>query len=72
MKDGPQLPGLGRYMALGFQMVIVTALFAGIGYWLDKKFGTEPWLLVVFFFVGAAAGIVTVWRAFNEDSKKPR
>jgi F0F1-type ATP synthase assembly protein I len=71
MKVGPELSGMGRYMAVGFQMVIVTAIFAGIGYWLDKKTGKEPLFLIVFFFVGAAAGFAAVWRSLQGNSKGP-
>ncbi len=65
MKAGPQLPGMGRYLALGIQMVVVTAVIAGIGYWLDKKTGKEPLFLIVFFFLGACGGIAVVWRALQ-------
>ncbi len=58
-------------MAVGIQMVIVTAIFAAIGYWLDRKTGKEPLFLIVFFFVGAAAGFAAVWRSLHENSKGP-
>ena len=32
------------------------------GGWLDRKWGTEPWLLVVGFFLGMAAGFVELAR----------
>lgn len=69
MKTGPELPGIGRYMALGIQMVVVTAVIAGIGYWLDKKTGREPLFLIVFFFLGAFGGLVVVWRALQNGTK---
>lgn len=73
MKAGPQLPGMGRYLALGIQMVVVTAVIAAIGYWLDKKTGKEPLFLIVFFFLGACGGIAVVWRALQEgDAGKQR
>jgi len=70
MKKGPELLGMGRYMALGIQMVIVTAVIAGIGYWLDKKTGKEPLFLIVFFFLGALGGMAVVWRAFHDEGPK--
>jgi ATP synthase protein I len=66
MKAGPELSGMGQYMALGIQMVVVTAVMAAIGYWLDKKTGREPLFLIVFFFLGAFGGIVAVWRALQK------
>jgi F0F1-type ATP synthase assembly protein I len=67
MKAWPELSGMGRYMAVGIQMVVVTAALAGVGYWLDKKTSKEPLFLIVFFFIGAAAGLAVVWRSFHED-----
>jgi F0F1-type ATP synthase assembly protein I len=69
MKAGPELPGLGRYMALGIQMVVVTAVIAAIGYWLDRKTGRTPLFLIVFFFLGALAGIAVVWRELYKNDK---
>lgn len=28
-----------------------------IGYWLDRYFNTFPWLTIIFFFSGIAAGV---------------
>ncbi|MGD0649636.1 MAG: AtpZ/AtpI family protein [Verrucomicrobiia bacterium] len=68
MKTGKEFSGLGRYMSLGIQMVVVTAVGTGIGYWLDKKTGKTPLFLIVFFLLGACGGIAVVWRALNQDS----
>jgi F0F1-type ATP synthase assembly protein I len=72
MKQDPALLGLGRYMALGFQMVVVTGVITWVGWWLDEKTGKAPIFLVVFFVLGAAAGFVTVHRAFRDEGKPPR
>ena len=66
MKAGPDISGMGRYMALGIQMVVVTAVMTAFGYWLDKKTGREPLFLIVFFFLGAFGGIAVVWRALQK------
>jgi ATP synthase protein I len=44
---------------------LVSGLLVGlaIGWGLDWWLGTRPWLLIVFFFLGAAAGILNVYRA---------
>jgi ATP synthase protein I len=72
MKTGPELSGMGRYLALGIQMVVVTAVITAIGYWLDKKTGREPLFLIAFFFLGALGGIVVVWRALRGDGDDAR
>ena len=64
---------MGQYMALGIQMVVVTAVGTGIGYWLDKRTGKEPLFLIVFFLLGALGGIGLVWRALqNGDDQSKR
>jgi F0F1-type ATP synthase assembly protein I len=72
MNLGKDYQGMGRYMALGTQMVLTTAIIAGIGYWIDKKTGKSPVFLIVFFFVGAAAGFQVVYRAFRDGGAKPK
>ena len=58
-----------RGMAMGLRMSteLVAAIAVGglIGYGLDKWLGTSPWLFLVFFMLGFAAGMVNVMRAFN-------
>jgi len=53
-------------MALGIQMVVITAIGAAIGWWLDNKFGTGPWLLATFFIFGSVAGFVAVYRGMQD------
>ena len=42
-------------MGLQFVIVILICLYAGM--WLDRKFGTAPWLLIVGVLVGATAAL---------------
>ncbi|MCG3148969.1 MAG: hypothetical protein PCFJNLEI_02421 [Verrucomicrobiae bacterium] len=59
-------------MAVGIQMVVVTAVIAAIGWWLDKKTGREPLFLILFFFIGAFGGIAVVWRSLNDGNESKR
>jgi ATP synthase protein I len=45
---------------------VVSALVVGvvIGLMLDRWLGTKPWLFLLFFVAGAAAGILNVYRLF--------
>ena len=38
---------------------------AALGFGLDRWLGTFPWLFLVFFMVGGAAGVLNVYRLFN-------
>ena len=51
-----------EFAGLGLQLGATFALFALLGWWLDKRLGTTPWLTIVLVFVGAAAGFYSVYR----------
>ena len=44
---------------------MVAAVFVGsiIGFILDNWFDSKPWLTIIFFFAGAIAGILNVFRS---------
>lgn len=60
----------GRGMAYGFRMSseLVAAILVGgvIGYVLDRWLRTTPWLFLVFFMLGFAAGILNLLRAYRQ------
>ncbi len=63
----------GIYGALGFQLV--ASLLVGVfgGQWLDKKFGTQPWLMMLGLFLGVGAGFYNLFRVVlwkDRESKK--
>jgi ATP synthase protein I len=43
----------------------------GMGYGLDAAFGTSPFLMVIFIFLGFAAGIQTMMRTAKEMNGSP-
>ena len=57
------MPGLAQAFRTGIELVSALAVGVGIGFGLDKWLDTTPWFLVVFFFLGAAAGFLNVYRA---------
>ena len=60
-----------RYSALGLEMGISAAIGYGAGWWLDKKFGTKPYLTLVMILLGIAAGFLSLYRtvkAINLDN----
>lgn len=61
----------GRYAGLGLQYALTIALLAGIGWWLDTRWETTPWCLVVGAVLGSVAGFFNLVRAVP-SSKPPR
>ena len=55
--------GLGLAFRVGVEMVSALIVGVGIGLLVDWWLDTKPWFLVVFFLLGAGAGIVNVYRA---------
>lgn len=50
-------------------MLVPIALMFAAGYWLDQKFGTSFWT-VILFFVGALAGFTNVYRLAQKVYKR--
>jgi ATP synthase protein I len=55
--------------SVGLEMGIAVILGLLLGRWLDGRFGTTPWLLIVFTMLGMAAGMKGVFRAVRESDK---
>jgi ATP synthase protein I len=54
---------IGGLSTVGFSFVLAVVLGAWFGWLLDNWLGTRPWLFMVFFFLGLAAGILNVYRS---------
>lgn len=57
--------GIGLALRIGTELVAGVAVGVGIGLGLDWWLGTKPWFMIVFFFLGSAAGIINVYRTMN-------
>ena len=60
---------MGNAFKLGTELVAAVAVGTIIGFILDNWFDTKPWLIIIFFFLGAAAGMLNVIRAANKMQK---
>ena len=62
-----ELPTGGMALAGRVTTELVAGVVVGtfIGWALDSWLGTTPILMVVFFFIGSAAGMMNVWRALT-------
>ena len=60
---------IGTAFKLSTELVSAVAVGTIIGFILDKTFGTKPWLILIFFFVGVVAGIINVIRSAKKMQK---
>jgi len=61
---------MGTAFKLGTELVAAVGVGTIIGYILDNWFGTKPWLIIIFFFLGAAAGLMNVIKTANRMQKE--
>ena len=61
---------MGSAFKLGTELVAAVAIGTIIGFILDSWFDTKPWLIIIFFFLGTAAGILNVIRTANRMQKE--
>ena len=60
---------IGTAFKLSTELVAAVAVGAIIGFIFDKTFGTTPWFILIFFFVGVVAGITNVIRSAKNMQK---
>ena len=60
---------IGTAFKLSTELVSAVAVGTIIGFILDKTFGTKPWFILIFFFVGVVAGITNVIRSAKNMQK---
>jgi len=61
---------LGIAFKMSTEMVAAVVVGTIIGFILDNWFGTKPWLILIFFFVGVVAGILNVFRSAKSIQNK--
>ena len=61
---------IGSAFKLGTELVSAVLVGTIIGFILDTWFGTKPWLIIFFFFLGSAAGILNVIKTAKKMQEK--
>lgn len=51
---------------LGTEFAVAEILGTGIGFWLDKKWGTTPWLLIAGAVAGFGLGLYIILRTAKQ------
>ena len=61
---------LGIAFKMSTELVAAVVVGTIIGFILDNWFGTKPWLILIFFFVGVIAGIMNVIKSAKNMQKQ--
>ena len=68
-KDKNRPSSIGIAFKISTELVSAVVVGTIIGFILDKTFGTKPWLILIFFFVGVIAGISNVIKSAKNMQK---
>ena len=55
--------GMAAGLRIGVELVVAIVVATGLGWAIDRWAGTSPWVTIVMFFLGVAAGMLNVYRA---------
>ena len=63
---------MGRAMRLSAELVSGVVVGGAIGWWLDRWLDNQkPWLFILFFLLGAGAGMLNLIRAATRETTPP-
>jgi len=60
---------LAFFSSIGFAMALSIAIGAGLGYFIDEKFGTRPWGLYIGLGMGIAAAFRNLYYMYQRAKK---
>jgi ATP synthase protein I len=60
---------LAYYSSIGLSVALSIFIGLGIGVYLDRRFGTNPWLTLIFLGLGIAAGYRNIGLAIKKSRK---
>lgn len=66
-KDRFGSKALGQAISLATNMAAAVAVGFFLGNFLDKRFGTAPWLTLLFFLLGTATGFKMTYEAVSKQ-----
>jgi ATP synthase protein I len=58
-----------RFSAVGLEMGVAVAIGYGVGWYLDRRFGTKPYLTIIWLLLGIGAAFYTIFRVARELNK---
>ena len=67
---GSNAASLGKALKISTELVAAVVVGSTIGFLLDNWFDTNPLLIICFFFIGVAAGMLNVFRSAKKMHRK--
>ena len=67
--DKDRSSSIGSAFKMSTELISAVAVGTIIGFILDNTFGTKPWLILIFFFVGVIAGRMNVIKSAKKMQK---
>lgn len=64
------LGSMGRASSAGIELAIAVVAFLLLGWWLDGKLGTAPWLTLLGLVFGSGVGFRSLWKAAQEAAAR--
>ena len=68
-KNSESSSNMGTAFKMSTELVSAVVVGTIIGFILDNWFGTKPWLILIFFFLGVIAGIMNVIKSAKRMQK---
>ena len=56
--------------SVGFEFIIAVLVPGALGWWLDGKFGSRPWIMLAGGLLGFIAGLPILMRSVNSGTKR--
>ena len=66
---GSNAASFGKALKISTELVAAVVVGSTMGFLLDNWFGTKPLLIICFFFMGVAAGILNVFKSAKKMHK---
>jgi len=60
---------LAYFSSIGFSVALSIFIGLGVGVYLDRRFDTSPWCMLIFLVLGIAAGFRNIGHAIRKSRK---
>ena len=66
---GSNVASLGKALKISTELVAAVVVGTTIGFLLDSWFDTKPLFIILFFFMGVSAGVLSVFKSAKKMNK---